>query len=792
MTGTHAWNTRQNWVRMTSNVRFKETPRQFQYGHSIMGGTARKILSTGTKIGYSYDSNRNVPMPGITKVSVDFKGSQGGLRETKVSFVCWNLTQLSEMEMLYMSLGKTCVVEWGWSVTPNGDSVLPLLSEDECALGQGPFQKIILDRQAEMSGCYDAVKGLISNFNWSMNDDGGFDCDTTIMSMAEVILGTDIKEPKGAGPCECENEEGGPCEDSDMQIFFKNFSDGDQEAGEYIDFRDGSTTYNTSGKTFWNKGKDLGKPAGVTMRFDAEQTEAMKENRSGLGDWAKGIFSNSIMTNMPYITWDAMEEALNKLCIPTAEGASTKDGEQGEPSEPMYGEHQWLVKRDTANVGKCDSRNSLIRNHKLLSSMDPFTCILPGQAAWEHPEYTGDVEDVDDLESYNKMTKEAPFRCPSGIKYRAADGTMQAIAETEKKGFISNILLNVFWLRTVERDASTLEDFLNAVCDGVNNACGGFWNFLVTTHPQNDQMVMVVDVDTTASDSENPIEIPVFGKNSIARSVTVDTEVSKELKAQIMYGSNRNDEDPDEKAETFDEYDLFGGPDLYDLTPDNNNLKNDKDRICKEDDSEADEEDHLEAFNQAVGDLLDGLDSETVNAAINAMKSLPDFPNKSTDASPPVLPINFSFEMDGFSGIEWGNTIRPNYVPARYEGKVYFMVTKVKHDIQPGNWTTSIDTVIRVITNGEEWTSGHPSDLESNSHPATQFGPQTEADSLESSYRVGDNDSSQRAEESQASPAGGSYLEDGDNIKILPDDVGGSFGDRYAGGSGTSTEIHDE
>ena len=30
MTGTHAWNTRQNWVRMTSNVRFKETPRQFQ------------------------------------------------------------------------------------------------------------------------------------------------------------------------------------------------------------------------------------------------------------------------------------------------------------------------------------------------------------------------------------------------------------------------------------------------------------------------------------------------------------------------------------------------------------------------------------------------------------------------------------------------------------------------------------------------------------------------------------------------------------------------------------------
>ena len=302
-------------------------------------------------------------------------------------------------------------------------------------------------------------------------------------------------------------------------------------------------------------------------------------------------------------------------------------------------------------------------------------------------------------------------------------------------------------------------------------------------------MVMVVDVDTTASDSDNPLEISVFGKDSIARSVSIDTEVSKELKAQIMYGSNRNEDDPDEKAETFDEYDLFGGPDLYDLTPDNNNLKNDKDRICKENDSETEEEDHLEAFNQAVGDLLDGVDNETINAAINAMKALPEFPNKSSDASPPVLPINFSFEMDGFSGIEWGNTIRPNYAPARYEGKVYFMVTKVKHDISPGNWTTNVETVIRVITNGESYSFGHAPDLETNNHPATQFGPQTQGDSLASSARVGDNDSSQRTEESQASPEGGSYISEGGNVRILPDGVGREFGSA-AGGS--ATEIFDE
>jgi hypothetical protein len=85
------------------------------------------------------------------------------------------------------------------------------------------------------------------------------------------------------------------------------------------------------------------------------------------------------------------------------------------------------------------------------------------------------------------------------------------------------------------------------------------------------------------------------------------------------------------------------------------------------------------------------------------MKSLTDWPKKSTAWSPPILPITFSFKMDGFSGLEWGNIVIPNYIPKRYGNpldpknmKVFFMVTKVKQSISAGDWVTEVETIMRV------------------------------------------------------------------------------------------------
>jgi len=50
----------------------------------------------------------------------------------------------------------------------------------------------IKERIVELGGNYDAMAGIISNWEWSLRDDGGFDCTTKIVSRGVNILDGDI------------------------------------------------------------------------------------------------------------------------------------------------------------------------------------------------------------------------------------------------------------------------------------------------------------------------------------------------------------------------------------------------------------------------------------------------------------------------------------------------------------------------------------------------------------------------------------------------------------------------
>jgi hypothetical protein len=61
-----------------------------------------------------------------------------------------------------------------------------------------------------------------------------------------------------------------------------------------------------------------------------------------------------------------------------------------------------------------------------------------------------------------------------------------------------------------------------------------------------------------------------------------------------------------------------------------------------------------------------------------------------------LLPFNFSLTIDGFSGLVWGNAINFDHFPKRYDQKIYFQITKIKHSIDPDAWTTNLETVMRL------------------------------------------------------------------------------------------------
>jgi hypothetical protein len=67
------------------------------------------------------------------------------------------------------------------------------------------------------------------------------------------------------------------------------------------------------------------------------------------------------------------------------------------------------------------------------------------------------------------------------------------------------------------------------------------------------------------------------------------------------------------------------------------------------------------------------------------------------DKIPNLLPYNLSLTILGISSIVPGDTFKVDYLPNRYQESSYLQVTKVAHEIGPGGWFTTLDTVFRLL-----------------------------------------------------------------------------------------------
>jgi hypothetical protein len=197
-------NSRNSWIRMTSSVDVNKdkglsAKRNVLLGGTIGFGLKSGVGSTGDKA-YNYKSTSGIdnrlglrPMAGITNMDIKSKSAYGSLREAVVNFQCWDIHQLEELELLYMRPGYTVLVEWGW--TPYLDSGGKLVTTPPSfydILSKGTTDRKVIfkqlyDKSTLSGGNYDAMFGYIKNYQWSARPDGGYDCQTTIISTGEII-----------------------------------------------------------------------------------------------------------------------------------------------------------------------------------------------------------------------------------------------------------------------------------------------------------------------------------------------------------------------------------------------------------------------------------------------------------------------------------------------------------------------------------------------------------------------------------------------------------------------------
>ena len=61
-----------------------------------------------------------------------------------------------------------------------------------------------------------------------------------------------------------------------------------------------------------------------------------------------------------------------------------------------------------------------------------------------------------------------------------------------------------------------------------------------------------------------------------------------------------------------------------------------------------------------------------------------------------VLPLTLSFTIDGISGLKHYNMVDIDYKPDRYIDNVFFHISNISHKITQNDWTTEINTIMRI------------------------------------------------------------------------------------------------
>ena len=89
-------------------------------------------------------------------------------------------------------------------------------------------------------------------------------------------------------------------------------------------------------------------------------------------------------------------------------------------------------------------------------------------------------------------------------------------------------------------------------------------------------------------------------------------------------------------------------------------------------------------------------DDETVDEAKGAMKALYSAVNAPADNGGCIIPIGFQGTFDGIGGMNWGQLFTIPQADGLLPDGYAFQVTSVKHTVSQGDWTTSIESALRL------------------------------------------------------------------------------------------------
>ena len=709
--GTNEFNfaSRQPFVVLESNAVAENGDNSLAKYNILWGNTSPSGSSNNNFINFSrvtlekykpFDIGERPP-PGITSVSVNNESPLGSIRRAIVNFQCWTLEDLANLQVLYMNPGIHLFLQWG-NILPDSKIVqIDSIFDDK---GQKTIITDLLRTSRIKKNInandynYDALIGICSTFSWKQNEYGGFDCTTTIISPASLVYSFAFNSPNMANNnfylwMSGVSENSGDKDSSDKKTSEEieaakketiNRAKLDNVLLEYASFRRYALTH--ANKT---------DSSNIETFFGAAKEQYYKfitlPNNEAIGQ-------HITPENSTYISFGHLCTLLNNLFLYTKPenffssitSTSIKNRSKAEflKDEGLY----VLIDLDSDDVEGL-GYFPVCTNYKYLRSFNPSEVLIINKSAEEgttgnNPWIPSEIRLTTMLAAAKYDLNVLNFENAYVPKYK----NFPYKKPTDEFGFgsIKKIYLNINKVIELFNQSNQFYEFLDAILALINGSFSGVINLIKNNDEINPLKLEIVD-ETLVSNDINKIGdilvLSAYSHKTLLKNLSLDANLPTPFQTAAYVGNtNINPAQKDTKIQAAFR---AASNKFYDA---NAILSDSKTDSSTEDSDE--EKAYKESWNNVLNKpMYDTNVIDNQHGFFNMFRKYTQNSKISFVGYP--IGITLNFEIDGLSGLYYGNLFTLDYLPEFLRTSICFQINNVSHDISIGNWSTKISGILR-------------------------------------------------------------------------------------------------
>ena len=667
-------NSNTGWVKMTSSVDvlsenggYSNLPSK---NRVLLGGT----LANNKQQGGIFNDKDNAysksdtlgyrPMAGITNFQVDAKNNFGTLRIASVDFKVNSVEELDELEQLFLRPGFSVLLEWGHSLYYNNagvfqNTIFPFPDTFFNSMKGQDIHDQITRIKEYSSGNYDGMYGIIKNFVWSFNLDGGYDCKVDIVSKGELIesLSMIISPTSNVNLDTSSPYFNESLNTTPLHAFLNTVKYA--ETRKYftgpVEEEDLSTNSITDAleknvpklyKTLKTKVEEVGRSFHV-MRAQLD-----------------GNIVNNSQQWTRYITLSTLMQLVNQIF--------TLKNEHGEIIKFHFG----------SKVNETPTSFLTFDGH---FGLDPLICVLP-------------------------KTSSSLLAETRALHYKISEQGTIPFSEDD----LLNIYVNIDYIlgcadQTIAAEdvkAKSVFDFLNSIITGIQSNLGDINEFQLH-YEEFESTYYIVDKKLTPDEGVlRESFIDLIGLNSTLENLTFASKLSSSVTTMMAIAA--------QAGSTNVGTDMLAMQTWQRGLEDRHNRKKNVTTNSTYEKAEIPEED-IQRLGEFVK-KLNGSNKYFIKYNTEDIQGLGptfrllmvrilEYYSKKQKTNPAgLIPFELSFTIKGIGGMKIGQAFRidDTIIPKRYRGSIGFMITGVSHSIKSSRWVTDIKAQMIIIKKLDE------------------------------------------------------------------------------------------